>query len=420
MRKFGIRTPTTGGNVALTDYMNAQYYGPISIGTKPQNFQVVFDTGSSNLWVPSSKCSAFDLACYFHNKYYSSHSSTYKANGTAFAIQYGTVSLTGFLSQDVVSLGGLTVKNQVFAEAVSQPGITFLVAKFDGILGLAFQSISVDNVTPVFYNLVNQNLASPLFGVWLSRQANSSAVGGELDLGGIDPNHYTGAINYVPLTNQTYWEFELGNIQVGSVSISGGHAIADTGTSLLAGPQDAVKSIAMEVGSIGLLSDECEMLISEYEDVIIADLVKGMNASAICQDIGLCPNSAECGSCKFVIQTLKNILPQNSSEIWIRVVLDSLCNLIPNPTGEYIVNCSQIPHMPNVQISVGGQNYTLTPSQYVLIEGVGQEQLCLLGFVGLQLPPEIGPLWILGDVFIGNYYTVFDFANKRVGFATAR
>jgi len=321
-----------------------------------------------------------------------------------------------------VTVAGLKVQDQVFAEAVQQPGLTFVLAKFDGILGLAFQSISVDNVVPVWYNLLAQQLiTTPVFGVWLSRNGTSSSGGGEVDLGGTDSSHYTGAFNYLPLTNHTYWEFALAGVQVGNVSLcaQGCSAIADTGTSLLAGPATDVAAIATAVGSIGVLSEECEMLVQEYEQEIINDFVKGMNASQICTDIGLCPSSAECNTCKYVIGVLKEVLPTNSSEIWIRLLLDSLCQLLPNPTGEYIVDCSKLGTMPTATFVLGSQKYTLTPQQYVMQVGAAGEELCLLGFVGLNLPPQIGPIWILGDVFIGAYYTVFDYGNSQIGFAQA-
>ena len=74
------------------------------------------------------KVAAFKV---LHNKYHSEKSSTYVKNDTKFEIQYGTGSLTGFLSQDSVAISSLEVKNQLFAEATNQPGITFVAAKFD-------------------------------------------------------------------------------------------------------------------------------------------------------------------------------------------------------------------------------------------------------------------------------------------------
>jgi len=409
--------------VPLTNFEDAQYYGEIGIGTPEQQFTVVFDTGSSNLWVPSSQCSVFDIACYFHHRYDSSESSTYVANGTDFSIEYGTGALTGFLSEDTVTIGGLQVTNQTFAEATMQPGITFVVAQFDGILGLAFQSISEDNVVPVWYNILAQNLVSqPVFSFWLDR-STSDSTGGELVLGGVDSSHYTGDFVYVPLANETYWEFEVDDIQLGGQSLgfctNGCHGVADTGTSLLAGPSDMVQVINTKLGAIGVLSEECQMLVNQYEDQIIQGIVDGLNASTICTNIGVCPGGAECGVCKLVIGFVDEVLPSNASETLIRIVLDAVCDLLPSPNGESIVDCSTIPTLPNIQFILNNKPFTLTPQQYILQEGIGQESLCLSGFIGLDLPPNIGPIWILGDVFIGAYYTVFDYGNKQVGFANA-
>jgi len=331
--------------------------------------------------------------------------------------------LTGFLSQDTIDFGGLVIKNQVFAEATDQPGLTFVVAEFDGVLGMAFQSIAVDNVVPPWFNLISQGLVSQeVFAFYLNR--NSSEIdGGELVLGGYDANHYTGSITWVPLVNETYWEFAVKDIQIGGKSLglcgaNGCHAVADTGTSLLAGPSAAVTTINTALGGIGVLSEECQMLVDQYETQIINGIVNGLSPRNICTSIGVCPGSS-CGVCTFVIQFVINVLPTNSSEEFIELFLDNLCDLLPTPNGESIVDCSTLPSLPNIEFVISGTTFTLTPDEYILQEGSGDELICLSGFIGLDMPPQIGPLWILGDVFIGSYYTIFDSGNRQVGFATA-
>jgi len=408
-------------NVPITDYANAQYYGEVDIGTPPQTFKVVFDTGSSNLWVPSAQCSWFDIACYFHTKYDSEASTTYVANGKTFSIQYGSGSLDGFLSEDTVTLGGLSVKKQVFAEAVNQPGITFAVGQFDGILGLAFKRISVDGVTPVFDNMVAQKLVDEnLFAFYLSRSGNGN--GGEMTLGGMDKSHYTGDITYVPLTNETYWEFKVDDVSFGGKSLNlcpnGCNAIADTGTSLLAVPSDVATMINKKIGATGVVSAACDQFVVQYEDQIIQAIIDDLDPATACGNIGLCPGG-ECAICQLVLNTLDTFLPSNSSKTVIKVVLDQICDLLPAPNGEAAVDCAKVSGLPKLGFTIAGKSFELTPEQYILKTGAAGAELCLSGFIGLDLPPNVGPLYILGDVFIGAYYTVFDVKNSRVGFATA-
>ncbi|XP_031284493.1 aspartic proteinase A1-like [Pistacia vera] len=328
----------------LKNYKDAQYFGEIGVGTPPQNFTVVFDTGSSNLWVPSSFSDVFQN----HPKYKSSSSSTYKKNGKSADIHYGTGAVSGFFSEDHVRVGDLVVKDQEFIEATKEPGLTFLMAKFDGILGLGFQEISVGHAVPVWYNMVNQGLVSePVFSFWFNRNADEEERG-EIVFGGMDPNHYKGEHTYVPVSQKGYWQFDMDDILIDGKTTgfcaSGCAAIADSGTSLLAGPPTIIAEINHAIGA--------KVSISSWDN------------------------------------------------------------------GTRAVDCGSLSSLPNVSFTIGGKTFDLSPEQYILKECEGEAVQCCGGFTD-QAPEPGGPQWILGDVFMGTYHTVFDFGNMSVGFAEA-
>ena len=324
------------GSIVINDYSNSQYYGEVTLGTPPQKFEVIFDTGSSDLWVASSQC---DSSCGRHAKYNSAKSSTYVANGTAFDIMYGSGPVSGFESVDTLQTGGLTVLSQEFAQVTDASGLgaAYKLGKFDGILGLAFPILSVNHVPTVFENMVSQKLVPAAeFSFYLGK---SDGAKGELLMGGTDPAYYTGDITYVPLKAATYWEIQLDGFQFGAnqyVPTGGQSAIVDSGTSILTGPSDVVKQIATSIGAK---------------------------------------------------------------------------ELVPN---EYMVDCKA--QLPNMDFKINGVTYTLTPADYLIPDG----DMCLFGMMGLDVPRPSGPLWILGDIFMRKYYTVFDVANTRVGFAIAK
>eukprot|EP00708_Paratrimastix_pyriformis_P003522 GAFH01002304.1.p1 GENE.GAFH01002304.1~~GAFH01002304.1.p1 ORF type:complete len:274 (+),score=103.08 GAFH01002304.1:317-1138(+) len=268
-----------------------------------------------------------------HNRYSHSKSTSYHKNGTDFNILYGSGGVSGYLSDDTVTLGGMPIKGQQFGEVTKESGMSFLSGKFDGICGMAFPRISVDGVLPVFDSMFQQHLVDNFaFSFFMT------ADGGAMVLGGEDPKYRSTDFTYVPLISDTYWAIAMDNIKVGGQAMNfcpNGRckAIVDTGTSLIAGPSD-----------------------------LIAKLLE-------------------------------------------KVVVDPECKTLPD--------------LPTITFTIGGVDYTFSPDEYVLkLTSFGITE-CVAGFTPLDVPAPAGPLWILGDVFLRKFYTIFDRAGDRVGFALA-
>jgi saccharopepsin len=249
--------------VPISNFLNAQYFSEIAIGTPPQAFKVILDTGSSNLWVPSTECGS--IACYLHTKYDHESSSTYTKNGSAFEIRYGSGELSGYVSKDIVQIGDLKIKDQLFAEATSEPGLAFAFGRFDGILGLGYDTISVNKMPPPFYNMISQGLLDePVFAFYLSDTANGEGDESEVTFGGLNDAHYTGKITNIPLRRKAYWEVDLDAITFGdsTAEMENTGVILDTGTSLIALPSTLAELLNKEIGAKksynGQYTVECE------------------------------------------------------------------------------------------------------------------------------------------------------------------
>lgn len=329
-----------GESESIKDYANAQYFGEVSIGNPPQAFQVIFDTGSSNLWVPKVGCTHCGNPFFGKkHKYDEGASSSYEKDGSDFEIMYGSGSVKGYFSLDNVLLADdIVIDEQKFAEVTDAGGLgmAYSLGKFDGILGMGFTSISVGGAPTVFENAIKQNkVDQPVFAFYLGDNGP-----GELTFGGYDSAKFEGDLNYVKLDAATYWQITLVAIKSGEYHKEADDkitAIVDSGTSLITGPKAEISKLASAVGAKA------------------------------------------------------------------------------NIMGEYTIDCDKVADMPDIVFTIGGIDYSI-PGPKTVIQAQGT---CLFAFMGVDFPAP-GPQWILGDVFMREYYTVFNYHDKSIGFAKAK
>ena len=222
--------------VKLENLQNLQYFGNITLGSPPQPFTVLFDTGSSDLWIPSTECNSSQfVACINKHRYNSVQSTNFKKLEEAFKIVYGVGYVSGNESSDVMGIGNVEVKDVVFGQA-NDLADHFLYSHFDGIFGMGFQILSQNNITPPFVRMYQQRLIpdqSFSFGL------NSQKQGSRLTLGGIDSNLIDGTVdvNYHQLFSASYWAILTESIQYNGMAARskgiGIITIVDTGTSML-------------------------------------------------------------------------------------------------------------------------------------------------------------------------------------------
>ncbi|XP_069488686.1 gastricsin-like [Ambystoma mexicanum] len=312
-------------------YMDNYYFGQISIGTPAQNFLVLFDTGSSNLWVASTYCQS--QACTNHALFNPSQSSTYTSNNQQFSMWYGSGSIEGIYGYDTVSIQGISISNQQFGLTTSETGSSFYYSKFDGIFGLGYPA-NAGGATTALQGMLQQNLLNyPVFSVYMGSQS------GEIIFGGTDTSLYSGQIYWAPVTRQFYWQIAVDEFSVNGQATgwcsNGCQGMVDTGTSPLTIPKQYMGSL---------------------------------------------------------LQTMGAQQTQNG----------------------FMVNCNNVQNLPTISFNINGNNFPIPPSAYI----TQYNGNCMVNVEETYLASQSGqPLWILGDVFLRLYYSVYDMSNNRVGFA---
>ncbi|KAK7691231.1 hypothetical protein QCA50_006334 [Cerrena zonata] len=225
------------GAVALTSEQGgALWQGSISVGTPAQTFTVDFDTGSSDLFLPSSSCTT---NCKGHKLYNPSSSSTSVDKGKTFSLQYGDgSSVSGEQYSEAVTIARLSATGQAIG-AANRYSSGFSLDEYppDGLLGMGYQSISEYNSPPLVQTLIAQGkIDQPIFAFKLA------SSGSELSIGGLNTKLYTGAFTTVPVTTKGYWQVNMDSVSAnGKTPVGRVSSIIDTGTSLIIGDTANVK-----------------------------------------------------------------------------------------------------------------------------------------------------------------------------------
>ncbi|XP_043307616.1 pregnancy-associated glycoprotein 1-like [Cervus canadensis] len=329
------QTSSPGSNIAthpLRNFQDMTYVGNITIGTPPQEFQVVFDTGSSDLWVPSILCTS--PSCSSHVMFRHNESSTYRHTNKTFSIKYCSGRMKGVVGRDTVRIGDLVSTDQPFGLSVEQYG--FEGMPLDGILGLNYPNLSFTGGIPIFDNLKNQGaISEPVFAFYLSNKPEGSVV----MFGGVDKSYYQGALNWVRLIQPGDWRVRMNRISMegDTVACYGGcQALVDTGASAILGPRKLVDKIMRFLGA--------------------------------------------------------------------------------KPRGsEHYVSCSLVNTLPSIDFTIKGINYPLPAQAYTIKDSSGD---CFINFEANPASTSV-ETWILGDVFLRQYFSVYDRGNDRIGLAQA-
>jgi hypothetical protein len=219
------RLGDVGSIVELSDYYNNEYVGVLGVGTPPQYLTVVFDTGSSDVWFPSSSCTT----CGQHNTFDTETSMTFSDVDDAneleiFHINYGSGGVYGNIVHDTLTIGNITLDDIRLGLATAEDEA---IASFDmdGICGLAFYGLAsityptiLESITDQYPNLTNS------FSIFLSSDPDDHTKLSRIMFGGYNLSIVSdnATFFYTPVTNKynvpTYWTVSMTGFEIGDAA----------------------------------------------------------------------------------------------------------------------------------------------------------------------------------------------------------
>ncbi|SCM04941.1 plasmepsin VIII, putative [Plasmodium chabaudi chabaudi] len=225
-------------------YINRQFIGEISIGNPPQSFKVLFDTGSTNLWIPSKNCYA--KACYNKKKYDHNISKNYRISSQKNPVNifFGTGKVQIAYATDDIHLGSIKVRDQEFGIANYMSDDPFSDMQFDGLFGLGI-SEDIKRKELIYDNIPKNSSRKNMFSIYYPKSVDDN---GAITFGGYDKKYIepNSNIDWFAVSSKKYWTIKMTGIKVNGMFLEvcsgniGGYcdAVIDTGTSSIAGPKN--------------------------------------------------------------------------------------------------------------------------------------------------------------------------------------
>ncbi|GLB33563.1 putative peptidase A1 family protein [Lyophyllum shimeji] len=342
------------GSLPLTNDNGALWYGEVAVGMPEETFTVVFDTGSSDFFLPSQDCNS--NGCNGHKRYDPTASLSATPLHRKFQISFGDGStVEGDIYNDTVSVAGLTANGQAVGAALTYSD-NLSVNQFppDGLVGMAFKEISQFGSDPLFETLVAQGeTTAPQFGFKLADPAS-------VYLGGVVSNLFTGQLTWTPVTQKGFWHVGLEGVNVNAEPIfAPSSAIIDTGSTLVLGNTSSVANFY--------------------------DAIPGSKDAYDTAGEGFYTCASGIHPVTVIINPLLAQVPCNAS-------LD-------------------------ISLTFGGKEFRFDPKHFNLGR-VSQGSEDCVGGVAAKDDADLYDAWLVGATFLQGIYTAFDVAQQAVGFAT--